>query len=232
MARELSIDRGVLEPLQTRSSVDGQVLELKRVLERHATLPVALAGASWGAWLSLILAARYPSLVEKLVLVGSAPFEESYASSILPTRLERLPEPERAELGDLLATLDDPAVAADRNVAFARTGVLLSKADAYDATVDEADPLPVDYEVYRSVWSEAAEMRRTGGLLALAGAVRCPVLAIHGDHDPHPADGVRVPLARSLPDFRFVLLDRCGHEPWNERHARERFYALLREALA
>jgi pimeloyl-ACP methyl ester carboxylesterase len=57
------------------------------------------------------------------------------------------------------------------------------------------------------------------------------VVAIHGDHDPHPADGVREPLERALSDFRFVLLDRCGHEPWQERHARDRFYAILRNEL-
>jgi hypothetical protein len=41
-----------------------------------------------------------------------------------------------------------------------------------------------------------------------------------------------VPLARVLRDFRFVLLPRCGHEPWRERHARDAFYAVLRQELS
>jgi pimeloyl-ACP methyl ester carboxylesterase len=57
------------------------------------------------------------------------------------------------------------------------------------------------------------------------------VLAIHGDSDPHPAAGVREPLSRTLPDFRFILLEKCGHMPWLERQARDTFYALLREEL-
>jgi hypothetical protein len=43
---------------------------------------------------------------------------------------------------------------------------------------------------------------------------------------------VRDPLAEVLADFRFVLLAKCGHEPWQERQAREPFFALLRDELA
>jgi pimeloyl-ACP methyl ester carboxylesterase len=82
------------------------------------------------------------------------------------------------------------------------------------------------------VWAEASALRSSGALIALAGEIRCPVVAVHGDHDPHPAAGVREPLERDLKDFRFLLLERCGHEPWRERHARDRFYSLLEDELA
>ncbi|MFH1652023.1 MAG: alpha/beta hydrolase, partial [Chloroflexota bacterium] len=55
---------------------------------------------------------------------------------------------------------------------------------------------------------------------------------IHGDADPHSAEGVKVPLSRVLPDFRFILLERCGHEPWIERAARDTFYKILRSEVA
>ncbi|MHB0870918.1 MAG: alpha/beta fold hydrolase, partial [Chloroflexota bacterium] len=83
------------------------------------------------------------------------------------------------------------------------------------------------YEVNRSVWGEAERLRRGGGLLELGRRIRCPVVAIHGDHDPHPAEGVREPLSRVLRDFRFLLLRKCGHLPWIEREARDEFYRLL-----
>jgi pimeloyl-ACP methyl ester carboxylesterase len=53
------------------------------------------------------------------------------------------------------------------------------------------------------------------------------VVAIHGDFDPHPAEGVKEPLAKAIENFRFILLKNCGHTPWIERDARERFYQLL-----
>jgi len=61
VARELSSEMGVLEPLQTADSIDGQVEELKDVLETHGTPPLILVGFSWGAWLSFILAAHIHS---------------------------------------------------------------------------------------------------------------------------------------------------------------------------
>jgi pimeloyl-ACP methyl ester carboxylesterase len=57
------------------------------------------------------------------------------------------------------------------------------------------------------------------------------VIAIHGDYDPHPAEGVQKPLSSVLRDFRFVLLEKCGHTPWLERQARESFYHILKEEI-
>ena len=90
VARELSAFTGVLEPFQTEMTLDGQVQELRSVLEEEAQVPVTLVGFSWGAFLSWMTAARYPSLVRKLILVSSPPFEESYAGAITRTRLDRL----------------------------------------------------------------------------------------------------------------------------------------------
>ena len=52
------------------------------------------------------------------------------------------------------------------------------------------------------------------------------------DYDPHPAEGVRAPLSRTVANFRFVLLADCGHTPWHERRAREEFYRVLEQELA
>jgi pimeloyl-ACP methyl ester carboxylesterase len=229
VARELSAFTGVLEPFQTEKTLDGQVQELRRVLEEEAQVPVTLIGFSWGAFLSWMTAARYPSLVKKLILVSSAPFVESYAGTIIRTRLDRLTAAERTEAQTLIAQMDDPAVQ-DKDQVLARLGILLSHADAFDPVpyVDEA--FHSQYEVFRGVWDEASELRRKGVLIQMAHAIRCPVIAIHGDYDPHPAQGVDEPLSRECPDFRFILLPKCGHRPWIERNASDAFYeALVRE---
>ncbi len=75
VARALSTHAGILEPLQTAATLDGQVQELAGVLTGHADQPVTLIGHSWGAILGFIVAARYPGLVGKLILVGSAPLK-------------------------------------------------------------------------------------------------------------------------------------------------------------
>ncbi|WP_321507206.1 alpha/beta hydrolase [uncultured Methanoregula sp.] len=230
VARELSAVRGVLEPLQTETTLEGQVQELRRVLVEQGKVPVTLVGFSWGAYLSWIVAARYPALVRKLILVGCPPFEDQYAASITKTRLTRLKQKDQAEAQALIGQLDKPEMT-NKNAILARLGCLLTRADAFDPTNAEDEAFHCQYDIFRSVWDEAAEMRRTQILLQMAKSVRCPVLAIHGDWDPHPAEGVNEPLSKELKDFRFLLLEKCGHRPWMERNASENFYKVLVEEI-
>ena len=235
VALELSSLRGVLEPLQSASSVEGQVQELCAVLDRNADLPVTLIGWSWGAWLGFIVAARYPSFVRKLILIGSGSFEDAYAQRIMETRLSRLSEAERAEVLILVEDLEAPAGGV-QPAALARFGALMSKADTYDPLPHqplphESEGVEVQDDVYQRVWREAAGLRNSGRLLAFGEKIQCPVVAIHGDYDPHPFEGVRDPLSRVLRDFRFILLENCGHEPLFERAARDEFYRTLKDEL-
>ena len=230
VAEKLSARRGVLEPLQTAASVSAQVDELRETLISKSDYPVTLVGHSWGAWLSFILAARHPNLVRKLILVSAGPFEEEYVMHLTEARFGRLLETERIEVRDLQRRLSDPAER-DRSSVFRRFGQIMSKADSYDALPDQSPNIEYHPDTYEKVWSEAKEMRRSGALLKSGEGIRCPVVAIHGDYDPHPADGVRIPLSRVLKNFRFELLTKCGHTPWLERHAIDRFYETLEAEL-
>jgi pimeloyl-ACP methyl ester carboxylesterase len=225
VARELCIDMGVLEPLQTADSINGQIAELKNVLEKSGNPPVTLIGFSWGAWLSFIFAACHPSMVKKLILVSSGPFDEKYVTQIIETRLSHLNAGERQEAILLLAKLDFGSV---KGGSFARFGELMDKADSYDPLPHDFDVLPSDPDIYQKVWASASQMRSSRELLKLGKKIRCPVVAIHGDCDPHPAAGVQEPLSRVLQDFRFILLEHCGHHPWFERQAKQQFYEKLR----
>ncbi|MCP4584121.1 MAG: alpha/beta hydrolase [candidate division Zixibacteria bacterium] len=233
VARELESTCGVLEPLQTATSLQGQVDELNDVLTKHGDLPITLIGYSWGAWLSYILAAKHPDMVMKLILVGSGPFEEKYAAGIMRARLDRLSDQDKARVVSALEILDDPD-AEDKNSSFAQFGELLSKADVFNSIVEDSavsETIDCQVEVFMGVWESAAELRRSGKLLEMGKQIKCPVTAIHGDYDPHPAEGVKKPLARIIKDFQFHLLEKCGHKPWAEQYARDRFYEILRKEL-
>jgi len=105
VARELSSAKGVLEPLQTATTIEGQIGELRDVLAKNGDLPVTLIGWSWGAWLSFVFAANYPAFVRKLILIGSGPFEEKYALKIMDDRLSRLSIEEKTETLYLIKNL-------------------------------------------------------------------------------------------------------------------------------
>ncbi len=232
MAKELSHDIGVLEPLQTAFSVDGQVTELASVIEARAAFPVILIGWSWGAWLSFIVTARYPSLVEKLILVSSGPFKAEYAQQIMPTRLSRLSPDDRMRAEALLEALQ-AAPRAESGALFSEFGQLLSSADSFSPLPsEESDAVRSQPEIFKRVWVEADRLRATGTLLQYGQYIQCPVVVIHGDYDPHPFMGVREPLSEVVKNCRFILLERCGHHPWYEREAKEQFYKTLRLELS
>jgi pimeloyl-ACP methyl ester carboxylesterase len=233
VARELASNWGVLEPIQTATSLEGQVKELRTVLENHGALPVTLIGFSWGAWLSFIVAAHYPTSIKKLILVGSGPYEEKYVAKLQETRLSRLSGEERTEFELIIRALGDPATEG-KDTLLTRLGALASKTDEYDPIIEEppeSNSVGSQGDIFHGVWKDAAEMRRSGKLLELGKHIKCPVIAIHGDYDPHPAEGVQKPLSAVLESFRFILLKNCGHMPWIERRARDEFYRTLEEEL-
>ncbi|MBT3363465.1 MAG: alpha/beta hydrolase [Chloroflexi bacterium] len=230
IARELSLTYGVLEPLQTQATLSGQIEELASLIQDNADIPITLIGHSWGAMLSYIVTAQNPILIKKLILVSSGVFDEKYASSIMDVRLSRLTNNERKAFDSMLVEFNSPAIA-DKNAVFEKFGKLMEQADSYDLLPHDNDIIEYQYKIFDHVWPEARELRASGELLALGKQIKCPVVAIHGDHDPHPRAGIETPLANVLSDFRFISLDKCGHYPWHEKHARTTFFDILRQEL-
>ena len=122
--------------------------ELHAVLQEHGHVPVTLVGFSWGAFLSWIVAARYPDQVAKLILVGSPPFEEQYAASVTKFRLNRLKSQDRAEAQTLMNDLEKPSVA-DKNAIMAQLGTLLSRSDTFDPMPSEGSVFPCQYRYFQ-----------------------------------------------------------------------------------
>jgi pimeloyl-ACP methyl ester carboxylesterase len=230
VARELSKIVSVLEPFQSANTVDGQIKELAAVLKKLATEPVTLAGFSWGAMLSFLFAASHPQAVKKLLLISCPPLEDKYARDITKTRLERLPDPDREEIKRISSALE-VARPEDRDRLMSRMGAILARADSFNPVQDEKPVADCRWDIYDSVWKEAAALRSAGRFLEVADYIKCPAVAIHGDYDPHPAAGVEQPLQNILKDFRFILLPKCGHKPWLEKEAGEDFYRILKSEI-
>ncbi|UCC16650.1 MAG: alpha/beta hydrolase [Dehalococcoidales bacterium] len=230
VARELSTILGTLEPFQTAMSLDGQVEELKEVLEKHSESPVILVGWSHGATLSCLFAASYPSLVRKLIIIGTPPFEQRFAVNIGKDRLLRFDEEERTEVLSLEEFIWD-SVEEDKSTSMARLFRKFAKIESYDMLPYQDDVVEYQLAVNVSVGLDTRRKLANGELLPMISGIKCPVLAIHGDYDVRPAEGVRLPLSEVINDFRFILLEKCGHYPWYEKYARDEFYAILKEEI-
>ncbi len=229
VAKMLKEDFGVLEPLQTKDSINGQIEELYEQLSPYDA-PFVLVGYSWGAWLVWMFAARYPKIVSHIILVSSGVFDEKYVKNLMGDRLDRLSEAERAEANLILQNMSTRKMEPEE---FSRFGWLMTKADSYCWDDDlEEDDLMCTPEVYEKVWPEAAQMRRNGELLKMAEKITCKITAIHGTYDPSPYQGVQDVLNEYGVDFEFILMDKCGHTPWKEKYCSENFFKLLKVLIS
>ncbi|MFP3871638.1 MAG: alpha/beta fold hydrolase [Candidatus Aenigmatarchaeota archaeon] len=224
LARKLSDEHGILEPLFDQPSIQGQLNWLKECLKIYGEETCILMGHSWGAWLAWIFAAKY-GRVDKVVLISSGPFEERYVSDMKYTLLERMDERQRQRYLELREKM------AEKEKGLKEYSVLMMELGSYDLLRPRNEPNEVIREVNEKVWAKAEKLRKTGELLEMSEDIDCPILAIHGDHDPHPYEGVKEPLSDHLDDFKFILLEKCGHYPWFEKKAREKFFRFLREEL-
>ena len=230
VARELSHDGGVLEPWQTARTVPGQVEELSDQIERWATPPVTLVGHSWGAWLSLLVAAEHPEKVRRVVLVGSGPLRARYAPGIVRHRRARLTLAEWQEfkrVGRRLWT----RTGRPSSSSLRRLGELAGVADSYQLLPRPRTEARVDPLAFRAISEEDGRMRRSGALYRAVRRIRAPVVVLHGADDSHPVEGVVEPLRDAGLRPRVIVFPRCGHEPWRERYARAPFFKVLRKEI-
>lgn len=228
VAENLSGDFGILEFLQTEKSVNGQIEELHNQLTSSADLPAILIGYSWGAWLGFLFASRYPDLVKKLILISSGAFESKYNNGLMSLRLNRLNQKDRKEAERLISVINSEN---SDNEILRRFGKLITIADSCEYLPVDNDLEDLDLTIYQSVWAEASRLRETNELINCADKIKCLVVAIHGDYDSHPLDGVEKPLSNKLGDFKMIRIKNCGYTPWRERYAKDTFFEILREEL-
>jgi len=197
---------GVLEPLQTSHSIKGQIKELHDQLTFMTNETIILAGYSWGAWLAWIFAAQHPELVKKIILIASGPFTPEYAKNINRMRFDRMTDEQKIRAHEIEELLAENQAESEELKEY---GTIMLAADTYERAIDVLDPIvDVDMSIYNGVWPNALKLRESGELLEMASKIRCPVIAIHGDYDAHPAAGVRIPLQDKIKDFTFNLLEK------------------------
>ena len=166
VARDLSATFGVLEPLIFDRSLEGQIEKLTQLLADQAATPTTLIGHSYGAWLSVIVAARSPELVEKLILVSSGAFTAEGAADIEAVRRSRLSEQERLE-SERLGLAFQSASPEDKEQIWLRYGEICLKSDGYSIFDTPNEVLPGGAAVFQSVWPEVAVLRDSGQLLKI-----------------------------------------------------------------
>ena len=231
VARELAKTIGVFEPLQTKNTLDGQIDELAEQLITHIDQPVTLVGSSWGAVLALFAAARNSLIAHKLILIGSAVFDSANSAKIESIRLERLDDQKRQRYTHIKEELRR-GISDNRDDLLEEMADILFDADVFDPSTRILETIACQCDINERVWSDYVILRdRPGYLKREFSKIDIPVTVIHGEYDPHPIEGIRPFLEKCLRDVKFHILPECGHYPWIERRAHDRFFEILKREI-
>lgn len=175
-----------------------------------ADVPMTLIGYSWGAWLGFLFASKYPELLSKLILVSAGVIESKYNPDLMNTRLKRLNQHDRKEAKRLFSIIQSDS---SNNKVLSQFGKLMTIADSSCYCPSDVESVIVNMSTHQAIWAEATRLRNSNEFMNCASKITTPVVAIHGDYDPHPVDGVKKPLSELLPNLKMIILTNCGHTP-------------------
>jgi pimeloyl-ACP methyl ester carboxylesterase len=226
VARELSSDFRVLEPLQ-RPSGDEPLTVARHIADLHEVIKVhsadeqpALVGHSWGANLALCYAAEHPESARAIVLVCSGTWDAKARARMREIIAERVTDDVRARLEMIDSSSDE---------GLKQRGEIMGQLYSYDLLDDVKDEtIEVDARSNKEVWDDVVRLQEADTYPTAFSIIKAPVLMVHGAHDPHPGTMIRDSLLPHIPHLEYVELKRCGHDPWRERYGREEFFRVLR----
>jgi pimeloyl-ACP methyl ester carboxylesterase len=234
IARGLADEFRILEPWQ-RGSSDTPLTVARHVEDLHqvvlslgeATRP-AIVGHSWGAMLALAYAAAHPGAAGPVALVGCGTFDLAARQRMKAIYDERTDADLQRRL-DAVMRIPDAAERLKKKYDLLRPLYLFDPvAEEEDA---EAQAVPFDSQAHRETWDDELRLQAEGVHPAAFAAITSPVLMLHGTYDPHPGEMIRDGLRQHIPHLEYHALERCGHNPWLERHARDEFFVVLRRWL-
>jgi|AntRauTorckE6833_2_1112554.scaffolds.fasta_scaffold00234_36 pimeloyl-ACP methyl ester carboxylesterase len=229
LSKELSNEHSVIEHLQVKDTINLLLDDIKKTITEQAETPVTIIGYSWGAWLAILFTSKYQKLVEKLILVSSGPFLEKDSKNIMDERGNRFNKKDKKEFLKLCKKFSDSNVITDKD--FERFISLIEKADSYQLIENKNDNLDFRYNLYKKIWKEAAALRKNKVLISSLEKIDINIKIIHGSYDPHPADGVIKALDELNKKYEYKLLEKCGHIPWKEEYAKDKFYKTLHKII-
>ncbi|MCB2190399.1 MAG: alpha/beta hydrolase [Deltaproteobacteria bacterium] len=227
LAQELGQYFHVLEPLQRTAgnqplTVTRHVSDLLKVLPEKAVI----VGWSWGAMLGLSLAARHPDAPAALVLIGCGTYDQETRKMFHERMMQRLDEPQQRRLAALLRELESPR--GSEKSTLAEVGRIVTQASTYAGLRDNREGgMIVDYLGHNQTWDDVLRLQEEKIEPQIFASIRVPTLMIHGAEDPHPGRETQERLGRYIPHLQYHELARCGHEPWNEKYAKQAFMSLL-----
>jgi len=231
VALEMSKKYGVLEPLQSKLTVQEQIDELKGQIIKYTNKPIVLVGSSWGAILALLFASQNQYMVEKLVLVGCGTFTKESSDIVDKIRNSRLTKVQQKRIEKLIQTMDKLS-GEEQSLAMKEFGAIFDSSDKYYPICDNKELGTLDWNIFINVWKDFVKLRNKPNYIKSEfSKINIPAILIQGDYDPHLTKEVYSFLKKCIPKIKLYELEKCGHYPWIEKYAKNNFYKILKDAI-
>ncbi len=232
IAKVLEKSCRVVEPMQRRSSqepltVAKHVADLRELITSSTRLEKpAMVGHSWGAMLALAFAAKHSNDISCLVLIGCGTFDTVSRQHLERMRKDRLDDKFARHMQQIMANDSTPD---ERMKAM---GGFYLKLDSYKLMPVKDDILSCDALGHDETWQDMIRLQTKGEFPQSFSSIDIPTIMLHGAYDPHPGKMIYESLRHYIPQLTYKEWPACGHYPWLEIEAREKFFTTLHEWLS
>jgi pimeloyl-ACP methyl ester carboxylesterase len=174
--------------------------------------------------LALAYAAHHPGTVGPLALIGCGTFDKDSRIKMKQTLVERSDKKLGKQFHNLERDSTDPTESLLGRVKLIES---LMTYEVDESVQDKYEPESFDLRAHEETWQDMLQQQEEGVYPSAFAVIKQPVLMIHGKYDPHPGRMIYRSLKSFMPHIEFHELEKCGHSPWVEKHARSEFFELL-----
>jgi pimeloyl-ACP methyl ester carboxylesterase len=208
--------RGILpSTVEGPFTVDRHVADAIAVLDFSGVQRAWVVGHSWGGYLALQLASRYPERFMGVLAIGTlGGVGDGGASSLGPNLLARLDDAGRAEV----VAIEQREEAGTASYADQVRGLEVVW-PAYFADPSSAPPLPADIVLSAACYEETVASIEPDAERLERSLATCPVptVFLHGKVDPLELEASARATAAVMPRAEVIELEGVGHFAWLER---------------
>lgn len=195
--------------------IDRHVADALAVLDVSGIQRAWVVGHSWGGYLALQLASRYPERIMGILAIGTlGGVGDGGGSALGPNLLARVADAARAEFAEI-EQREEAGTASDADLV---RGLELVW-PAYFGDPVAAPPMPVDIALSAACGEEALASVQPDAERLERALARCqvPTIFLHGELDPLELDASARATAAVMPRAEVIGLPGVGHFPWLER---------------
>jgi proline iminopeptidase len=200
-----------------------QIEDVEGIRKAFGIDNMILMGHSFGGLLAENYAIKYPEHLKALILVNPSAHESRYTIETSENQKKRYTKEDSLERVEIMQTDDFKR---KEHTAYEKLFRINLRSTFYDRNLVDSITiwLPEDFYFRNSLWKWVSIENWFYNIGTEMANILCPVLIIHGDHDPLPQKAID-DLHDRIIHSRVVTLKNCGHFPFIE--AKKDFFASI-----